>query len=117
MVTPLQKAANRAQNAYRRVMDKPTTIIFRKPQPPNRPLRLPAQTLRVEVDNRANVMTSAAGSAPRLGVIVYGWRDHPSQPDSDIAEGYTFTLNGDDYRIEDVILTFGEIQGTGVRTG
>jgi hypothetical protein len=117
MVNLAQRAAQRAQNAYRRVMDKPTVIVFRKPNPPNRPLRLPAQTLRVEVDNRASMATSAAGSAPRLGVIVFGWRDHPSQPDSDIAEGYQFTLGGDEYRIEDVILSFGEIQGTGVRTG
>jgi hypothetical protein len=116
-MNPAQKAANRAQDAYRRVMDKPTTIIFRKPQPPNRPLRLPAQTLRVEVDNRASLATSAAGSAPQLGVIVFGWRDHPSQPDSDIAEGYEFVLGDDNYRIQDTILSLGEIQGVGVRTG
>lgn len=98
-------------------MDKPTSITFRKPNLPNRPLTLPAQTLRVEVNNRAALATSESGSAPALGVVVFGWRDYPSLPDSDIAEGYTFVLNGDQYRIEDVILTFGEIQGTGVRTG
>jgi predicted component of type VI protein secretion system len=117
MVSPAQRAAQRAQNAYRRIQDKPTTIVFRKPNPPGRPTSLAAQTLRVEVDNRASVTTGATGSAPRLGVLVYGWRDHPSLPNSDIAEGYTFTVGGDLYRIEDVILTLGEIQGTGVRTG
>jgi hypothetical protein len=98
-------------------MDKPTSIVFRKPQPPGRPVELPAQTLRVEVNNRAALATSESGSAPAMGVIVFGWHDHPSLPDSDIAEGYTFVLNKDEYRIEDVILTFGEVQGTGVRTG
>lgn len=117
MVSPALRAAQRAQNAYRRVQDKPTTIVFRKPQPPGRPVSLPAQTLRVEVDNRAGVATGGAGAAPSLGVVVYGWRDHPTQPNSDIAEGYIFVLNGDQYRVQDVILTLGEIQGTGVRTG
>jgi len=117
MVTPAQKTINRAQSAYKRVQDKPTTITFRKPMPPGRPATLAPQTLRVEVNNRAGLATSEAGSAPVMGVIVYGWRGHPSYPDSDIAEGYTFTLGKDTYRIEDVILTFGEIQGTGVRTG
>lgn len=117
MLSPATRAAQRAQDAYRRVMDKPTSIVFRKPQPPGRPSTLPVQTLRVEVDNRASLSTSALGAAPAMAVVVYGWRDHPSLPNSDIAEGYTFVLNGDIYRIEDVILTFGEIQGIGVRTG
>ncbi len=117
MVNVAQRAAQRAQNAYRRIMEKPATIIFRKPNPPGRPTTLAAQTLRVEVDNRASVATGATGTAPTLGVVVYGWRDHPTLPGSDIAEGYTFTYGGDLYRIQDVILTLGEIQGTGVRTG
>lgn len=117
MVSPAARAVQRAKNAYRRIMDKPTTIVFRKPQPPGRPSTLAVQTLRVELDNRATVTTGAMGSAPTLGVVVYGWRNHPTLPDSDIAEGYTFTFGDDLYRIEDVILTLGEIQGTGVRTG
>jgi hypothetical protein len=112
-----RRAASRAQHAYKRIMDKPTVIVFRKPQPPGRPGELPAQTLRVEVNNRAALATSESGSAPAMGVVVFGWRDHPSLPDSDIAEGYTFVMGGDIYRIEDVILCLGEVQGVGVRTG
>lgn len=117
MVNLAQRSAQRAQDAYRRIMDKPTTVVFRKPRPPGRPVALPPQTLRVEVNNRAGLATSESGSAPVMGVVVFGWRDHPSLPDSDIGEGYTFTLGDDLYRIEDVILQTGEIQGTGVRTG
>src|SRR5947208_13789834 len=113
MASPVTRAAQRAQNAYRRIQDKPTQIVFRTPAG----TRLAVQTLRVEVDNRATIATSTSGAGAAMGVIVYGWRDHPTYADSDIAEGYTFVLQGDIYRIEDVILTFGEIQGTGVRTG
>ncbi len=106
-------SAPRAALAWARIQEKPTSVTFKTAAG----VTLAAQTLRVELDSRASVITSAAGAAPQMGVVVFGIRGHSSLSDTVMAEGYRFVYGGDEYRIEDVILTIGEMQGVAVRTG
>lgn len=110
---PTQTEETRAALAWRRINDKPTSVTFRTPAG----VTLSTQTVRIESDDSAHEAMSDAGLAPERYVIIFGIRNHASLPDSDIAEGYTFVLNGDQYRIIDTILTLGEIQGTGEARG
>lgn len=106
-------AAPRAVLALNRILDKPTSIAFKTPTGST----LAAQTVRVEVDNRSAVITSAAGGAPAMRLIVFGVRGHPTVADTVMAEGYRFVLSNDEYRIDDIILQLGEIQGVATATG
>jgi hypothetical protein len=106
-------SADRAALAYSRILDKPTVITLKPATGANRA----AQTLRVELDNRASLASSAAGAAPQMNVILYGIRGHATLADHVMAEGDRFILNGDSYRISDIILQIGEIQGIGIATG
>lgn len=105
--------AKRAANAWRRIQDKPSSVAFRKPDGTT----LAAQTVRVEYDNRARVVESAAGAAPSRTLIVFGIRDHATLTDTDMAEGYRFVTGNDEYRCVDILLTLGEIQGVFEATG
>lgn len=109
--------ARRAQRAWKRIGRLPTPVVFLRPRivlgdgsvtPES---ALPVQTVRIESDNRASVTAGEAGSAPTRKVIVYGIQDHPSQPDTDMEEGYTFSLENDLYRCIDVLSLPGERQG------
>jgi hypothetical protein len=113
--SPIQatRIAKRAQDAVRRIGEKPTSVVFKRANGTT----LPAQTVRLEWDNRSSLQTSTAGAGPRMNLIVYGIRGHSSLPDTDIKEGYRFNYGADAYRIEDIILQSGEIQGIAVATG
>lgn len=106
-------ATDRAALAWSRILDRPTSIVLRTAAGVNRA----AQTVRIESDNRSSLANSAAGSAPRMAVIVYGIRNHATLTDTAMAEGDRFVLNSDSYRIEDVILQIGELQGVAVAVG
>lgn len=117
--TPAQRAAReqrRAVHALRRINDKwavTTSVAFKTAAGAT----LAAQEVRVEVDNRSSQLSSAAGQAPRMQLIVYGIRDHATLPDCDMKEGYRFVLGTDEYRIEKVTDNPGERQGIAVATG
>lgn len=110
--TPIP-SAERAALAWSRINDKPTSVAFKTAAGAT----LAAQTVRVEVDNRSTLDASPAGAGPLMTAIVYGIRGHSTLPDTDMKEGYRFILGGDSYRINDIILTIGEIQGVAVATG
>lgn len=104
------KAQRRAAHAYRRLNDKEqpvTSIAFKN----GAGTVLAAQTVRVEWDNRASIVSSTAGAAGKMNLVVYGIRQHPTLATTDIKEGYRFVLNGDEYRCSEVIDTLGERQG------
>lgn len=110
------RAHRRAVHSIRRINDKEpvvTSIAFRTAAG----VVLAAQTVRIELDNRASLDSSPAGTAPRMTAIVYGIRQHATLADTDMKEGYTFILGNDMYRISDVIDTQGERQGIAVATG
>jgi hypothetical protein len=103
---PTGNVTQRAGLAWRRIEDKPTSVVFRTASGD-----LAAQTVRVESDNVATPAISTAGNAPRRRVVVFGVRGHPSITDTDIKEGYRFVLGNDELRCVDLILTIGEVQG------
>lgn len=107
------KEDQRAAEAVRRIQTKPTVVVFRTPNG----ARLAGQTVRVESDNTATPGESTAGSAPVRKVIVYGVKNHPTEPDTQMKEGYVFVFEGDEYKCVDVITTLGEIQGIWEATG
>ncbi len=99
--------AERAALALNRINDKPLIIVLRTAAGVNRA----AQVLRVESDNSATPAESSAGATPKRKVIVFGIKGHATVADSIMAEGDRFIYAGDQYRIVDLILTLGEIQG------
>lgn len=107
------RAQERAADAWRRIQEKPSTITLRTAAGVNRAV----QTVRIEVDNRASVAESAAGAAPKMHVILYGIRNHATLADTVMAEGDRFNYAGDQYRIVDIILQAGEIQGVAEAVG
>lgn len=107
------RATLRAVLAWRRIQDKPSEVSFTNADGDD----LDAQTVRLEYDGTATTVQSIAGLAPVRRLIVFGIQGHPTQPDTDMAEGYTFFRDGDEYRIVDVIDTLGERQGVAEATG
>lgn len=118
-------ASLRAERAWLKIQRKPSSVVFTKPavgtktsETPAVPL--PAQSVRISSDSRASVIGGAAGLAPKRAVIVYGVVGHPDPAvlDSDIRVGYTFALEGDIYRVVDIIPgTPGEIQAQATTLG
>lgn len=106
---------HRAALAWRRIQDKPTSVAFKKPDGTT----VGAQTVRIEPDTSVSEAESPAGTGPRRKVVVFGVQNHPdgSVSDTDVAEGYRFILNNDEYRIVGLIRTLGEIQAFGEATG
>jgi hypothetical protein len=114
--TPQERLLNeqqRASEALRRIGIKPTAVVFRTPNG----TRLAAQNIRLESDNSATPGESTAGSAPVRKLIAYGIKNHATEPDTNMKEGYVFVFEGDEYKCVDVIVTLGEIQGIWEATG
>lgn len=111
--TPVETIQQRAALAYRRILDKPSSVAFKTPAGTT----LSAQTVRIEPDSSAGTATSEAGGAQVRKTVVFGVRGHATQADTDIKDGYRFTLGNDEYRCQGVLLTHGEIQGLFERTG
>lgn len=109
--TPVETVQQRAALAYRRILDKPSSVAFKTPAGTT----LSAQTVRIEPDSSAGTATSEAGGAQVRKATVFGVRGHAlsasSVPDTNIDDGFRFILNGDEYRCVGILLTHGEVQG------
>ena len=103
---PAGQAATRAALAARRIADKPTSVAFRTPSGST----LSAQSVRVENDSTASPTMSTAGKSAARRVVVFGIRGHATESDTDVAEGYRFILAGDEFRVQAIVLTLGEVQ-------
>lgn len=103
---PAAQEATRAGLAARRIADKPTSVAFRTPSGST----LSAQTVRIESDSSASATMSAAGKNAERRVVVFGIRNHASLPDTDVAEGFRFVWEGEEYRVQAIVLTLGEVQ-------
>lgn len=108
---------NRAEDAWARIQQKPSSITLLRTTTPDDDETLAAQTMRVEYDSAARETGSGnGGEVPGAGVsgvrelTLFGVKDHPVQPDTDIQRDDLFTLNGETYMVVDVITTLGEIQ-------
>jgi hypothetical protein len=105
--SPANDATERAALAWRRIQHKPSSVAFRT----NAGATIAAQTVRVEYDNVASPSTGNAGNAGRRGMVVFGIRGHATLADTDIKDGYRFSLGNDEFRCTAVIDTIGERQG------
>lgn len=72
--------------------------------------KIDEQRVRIESDSRSTSPVSAAGTAPKRQVVIFGIKGHPVEPDTDVEKGYTFPFEGEKYVIKDVIYTLGEKQ-------
>lgn len=120
---------SRAADAWRRINRSPARaddgeigIVFTKPAVVTKTgktpaVDLPRQTVRIEPDNRPRVVEGEAGSAPVRHATIFGIRGHATLPDTDVEEGYEFSLAGDHYRCVDVTLVPGEKQADFVVNG
>lgn len=106
-------ANGRAAAAWKRINDKPTSIAFKKTSG----TVLAAQTVRLEWDSNATESLSPAGQTAVRKLTIFGVRDHVTVADTDVAEGYRFVYQGDEYRVVDTLLTIGEIQAVAEATG
>lgn len=105
---------DRAALAYSRILDKPSVVAFKTPAD----VVLAAQTVRVEPDDRASDMRDSAGmTGPMRYCVIFGVVNHDTITDTDMQEGYRFILDNDEYRITDVIVTLGSIQGNAESSG
>lgn len=110
---PTVTKANRAALAWRRINDKPSSITFRKPDGTD----LVAQTVRLEWDNQASAAESEAGAVATRKLIIFGIRDHATQANTDIGDGYRFAYLNDAYTVMDTIVTLGEVQAVAEAVG
>lgn len=111
--TPTATEAQRAALAWRRINDKPTEVAFRTPAGTT----LAAQTVRIEPDSVAGMATSEVGAGQVRKAVVFGVRNHATQSDTVMDDGYRFVLDGDEYRCVGILKTLGEIQGYFEATG
>ncbi len=106
--------ADRASIAWSRILDKPSVVTFKTPAG----VILAAQTVRVEADDRAMTATGDAGmTGHERYCVIFGVINHDTVTDTDMEEGYRFVLNNDEYRITDVIVTLGSVQGNAESSG
>lgn len=119
---PAQQTAARAAVDWATIQDKSTSVVFTKPKIVTKTgttpaVELPAQTVRVEYVSRASLVEGVAGAAPQLHAVVFGVKGHPTVADSDIAEGYEFTHEGNRFRVTDVLPVQGGVQAIAVAVG
>jgi hypothetical protein len=108
--TPQEVKQNCAILAWKRIEQDPTTVNFRN----STGTKIGDQIVRIESDNRASFAESVAGTTPTRKLIIFGVRDHPTQPDTIMKDGYYFNLSADPsdrFTIIDIIDTVdGELQ-------
>lgn len=103
-------AADRAVAAWRRIQDKPSVIT--------RVGIVGTQTVRIEYDNASpREVVGDVARTNRRGLIIFGVRDHPNLAVADtvLESGDRIIFNDEEYEIEDVVLTIGEVQAKAYR--
>lgn len=110
---PTATAQQRAALAWRRINDKPTSVVFKNAAGAT----LATQTVRLEYDDGVSGAESVAGNVPVRKLVIFGVKDHATVADTVIGEGYRFNYLNDAYRVVDIIYTIGEVQGIAEATG
>lgn len=108
----LQRIRSRAQDAYRRISEKPVQIVLRDAKG----VAIAPQTVRLEHDNGATASESTPGAVTRRKCILFGTLGHCSHPDFNVKKGYRFTLvvggSKREWEVVSVIDSCGERQAT-----
>ncbi len=117
--------SNRAEDAWQRIQQKPSSIVIIRTANASSTDTLDEQTVRIEYDSDASetgstgstaTTTPGAGRSSIRELTVFGVKDHPVQPDTDIRRGDQFKHNNGVYTVDNVIDSFGEIQAKARRT-
>jgi hypothetical protein len=98
----------RAIDIWRSIQGAPFVVTFKTPTG-----TLAAQTIRIAYDDSATEPASAAGLGAVRPLLLFGVRDHPSQSDTNMKEGYRFVYLNREYTVLDVIVLPGEIRARG----
>jgi hypothetical protein len=109
----MQRIRRRAQDAVRRIGEKPTTVTFRDAKG----VALAPQVLRIEYDNSASASESGPGAVSTRKLIIFGVMGHESMPDSDIKKGYRLVREKREYEVVSVIYQSGEVQAVAQTVG
>lgn len=105
---------NRATLAWSRINEKPSTVSFKT----TTGAILAAQVVRIEPDDKATAESAESGMTGHMRYcIIFGVINHDTVTDTDMEEGYRFVLNNDEYRITDVLVTLGSVQGNAESSG
>lgn len=113
--TPSDHEAERAVRNWRIIQDRPESIAFKKPDGTT----LAAQSVRVEVENRASEREDASGRGASRNLIVFGVSGHPDEDiaNTNIARGYRFIRNSREYRVIELVTVIGGIQAVAESVG
>ena len=106
--SPIVSASDRAVLAWRRINDKPTSIVVNRDGSV-----LPPQTVRLEYSEAERSSIGEAGVVSMIRkIIVFGVVNHPSVADTDLRYGDRFAFGGVVFHVQMVMPTLGEIQAT-----
>lgn len=75
---------------------------------------LSPQKVRLEYSNTEREIEGGSANGVKRDVIIFGVRNHPDESvlDTDIKRGDLFELNGQSFRVDDMILVPGGIQAS-----
>lgn len=99
------EVALRAELAYQRILDRPTSVVFRR-----KGVDQAAQTLRVEYHSRTRLETASSNSRGVSLATVFGIQNHSTQPDNVIERGDRFVIESTTFEVTNILLVPGEIQ-------
>lgn len=103
------EAAERAADAWSHILEKPTSIVLVR----GKNTTLAAQTVRIEFTSTTRgteVEGQGGGQSSNQSVVIFGVRDHPTIPDTNIERDDRFRADGIFFRVTDVVKTIGQIQ-------
>lgn len=99
---------NRAIIQQARIVDKVTDVALTRSG-----VKLAPQTVRVELDNTASPVESAAGTGSARKVTIFGIRGHPELDDTDIEAGDAFVMDDVQFTVISVNRQIiGQVQAT-----
>lgn len=106
LINSTTRAEARAALAWKRINDKPTSVVFTT----GAGAVLSAQIVRLEYDDGVSEAQSVTGPTPVRRLVIFGIKDHATEPDTVVDEGYRLWADGDEYTCIDVIYSIGEVQ-------
>ena len=101
----VMSAQQRAVLAWRRIQDRPTSIVLRRGT-----VDLSAQTMRVEYNNTASWVDGTLVRTGKQMLTLFGIRDHPTIANTDIQRGDRVVINGAQFQVMSVLYPPGEVQ-------
>lgn len=107
-----QKSRLRSGSTEGRITDKPATIVLVRYENP-----LPPQEVRIEAVRQTDLSSRDATGmfVSSRQIVIFGYYDHPTQPDFDVQVDDLFTYNDNRYRIEGYTIHAGEKQAIAER--